>query len=113
MENKNQPIQINDNQQTSQGSSNVTTVSNGSSIQSSFSALRAANNPHTNNVPILGTNEETDVIGIISIVFFFVFAPLGLILGLVRAHNAKTENRSPVLSRIGWIICSCLSFVYP
>lgn len=48
---------------------------------------------------------QTDVMGIISIVLPFVGLSLvGLVVGLIGASKAKREGRSPILSRIGWII---------
>jgi len=50
-------------------------------------------------------NSSTDILGIVSIVLALVGIQLvGLILGLVGASKAKKEGRSPVLSRIGWIL---------
>ncbi len=47
----------------------------------------------------------TDVMGIISIILFFVgFSPIGLILGLVGMSSAKKNNRPTTLSKIGTII---------
>lgn len=50
-------------------------------------------------------SSKTDVMGIISIILAFTGLQLvGFILGLLGASQAKKEHRSPVLSRIGWII---------
>ena len=48
---------------------------------------------------------KTDILGILSIVFAFIGLQLvGFILGLIGASKAKKEGRSPVLSRVGWIL---------
>ncbi len=45
------------------------------------------------------------MLGIVSIVLPFVgFSLIGFVLGLIGASKAKREGRSPLLSRIGWII---------
>lgn len=51
------------------------------------------------------TKHKKDGFGIVSIVFGILgLFPLGLILGFIGASRAKKANRSPVLSRIGWIL---------
>lgn len=56
-------------------------------------------------VPPQQHSERTDVMGIISIIAPFIgFSLIGLVIGLIGASNAKRERRSPVLSRVGWII---------
>lgn len=68
-----------------------------------------ATSPQTNIAPV---QSQTDTLGIISLVFAFIgLFPIGLILGLIGAKNAKKENRSPVLSRIGWIINLVLTLI--
>lgn len=52
----------------------------------------------------MNNKNKTDTVGILSIIFAILFAPVGLVLGLIGARDAKKEHRSPVLSRIGWII---------
>lgn len=49
--------------------------------------------------------EKTDVYGIISIILAFVgFAFIGLIIAIIGLKQAKLEQRSTELSRIGLII---------
>lgn len=50
--------------------------------------------------------QSKDVQGILSIVFALtiVLALPGLIIGLLGASKAKAKGRSPVLSRLGWMI---------
>jgi len=47
---------------------------------------------------------KTDVIGILSIVFAFVMAPIGIILGIVGIVQNRKRNESIVLSLIGLIL---------
>lgn len=55
---------------------------------------------------------KKDKLGIISIVFGLLGAfPVGLILGFVGASRAKKAHRSPVLSRIGWILSLAVMLV--
>lgn len=50
-------------------------------------------------------NNKTDMLGIISIILAFTALQVpGLIIGLIGESNAKKEDRSPKLSRIGWIL---------
>lgn len=54
---------------------------------------------------IAPTKQKKDGLGIVSIVFGIMgLFPLGLILGLMGASRAKKAHRSPLLSRIGWIL---------
>lgn len=56
---------------------------------------------------------QTDVLGIIGIVLAVIgFAPIGLILGLVGASKAKREQRSPLLSRIAWILSLVITVLF-
>lgn len=49
--------------------------------------------------------EKDDVLGILSLVASLSgFAPVGFVLGLIGASQAKKEGRSPALARTGWII---------
>lgn len=59
-------------------------------------------------------NTDGDVItGVASISLgFFGLALIGLIVGLIGAHVAKKNGRSPVLSRIGWIINLVFSVLF-
>jgi hypothetical protein len=51
------------------------------------------------------SSAKTDVIGIVSIIMAFVSLQIpGIILGLIGSSKAKKEGRSPLLSRIGWIL---------
>jgi hypothetical protein len=50
------------------------------------------------------SQEKADTLGIVSMVTAFLIPPIGFIIGLIGAHQAKQENRSPSLSRIGWVI---------
>ncbi|MEK7471634.1 MAG: hypothetical protein AAB624_00090, partial [Patescibacteria group bacterium] len=51
------------------------------------------------------THHKTDMLGISSLIVGVIgLLPIGLVLGLVGASHAKKEHRSPVVSRIGWII---------
>lgn len=52
----------------------------------------------------MNPQNKTDGLGIASIVTAFLFPLVGFILGLIGASQAKKEQRSPVLSRIGWIL---------
>lgn len=50
-------------------------------------------------------HQKTDILGILSIVSIFTgLLPVGLILGLVGASQAKKAHASPVVSRVGWIL---------
>jgi hypothetical protein len=56
---------------------------------------------------------HTDVLGILSIIAPFIgFSLIGLILGLIGASQAKKHQRSPVLSRIGWIISLIITLLF-
>lgn len=49
-------------------------------------------------------NEQTDILGILSIVLAFIFAPAGLVLGIIGRKEALKENRSTTLSKVGiWL----------
>lgn len=62
-------------------------------------------NPAQQNPIAQPAVHKKDTLGIISIVFGLLGAfPVGLILGLVGTSRAKNSQRSPVLSRIGWIL---------
>lgn len=71
--------------------------------------------PPVDNMPPVATSTPSpvqpekksgaDKLGIISVVLTFLGAlPISLILGLVGASKAKKAGRSPVVSRIGWIL---------
>jgi len=53
-------------------------------------------------------NNQTDVLGIISLVMIFIFPLIGAIIGFVGMSKAKKEGRSNTLSKIGAIINSVL-----
>jgi hypothetical protein len=56
---------------------------------------------------------QTDILGIIGIVLAIIgFAPIGLILGLIGASKAKREQRSPLLSRIAWILSLVITVLF-
>lgn len=61
-----------------------------------------------NSVPVASqpvAQEKTDALGIVSIVLALAgITPIGLIVGLVGASHAKKEGRSPILSKVGWIL---------
>ena len=48
--------------------------------------------------------ENTDLLGILSIVFAFIMPLAGLILGIVGYSNRKKAGLNPVLSKVGIII---------
>jgi len=57
------------------------------------------------NISIQQPASKTDTLGIISLVLLFVGMQLpGFIVGLIGASKAKKEGRSPILSRLGWIL---------
>ena len=53
-------------------------------------------------------DNDTDIIGILSIVFAFVFFPIGLILGIVGYSSRKKQNRNTTLSLIGLLLNAAL-----
>lgn len=62
-----------------------------------------ANNTNANNTSS-SNNDQTDILGILSIVFAFIFAPVGLVLGIIGRKEALKEGRSTTLSKVGiWI----------
>lgn len=67
------------------------------------------NQPATNNIQpqsqaVAQPTSKTDVLGILSIIFAIIFAPIGLILGIVGIFRAKSQKYSPVLSIIGFVM---------
>ena len=55
---------------------------------------------------------KLDILGLLSIIAVpLALAPLGIIFGLIGARIAKKEHRSPVLSRIGWILNLALTLI--
>lgn len=55
--------------------------------------------------PQVAPQSTTDTMGIISIVCGVIGLSLvGFVVGLIGASKAKKEGRSPVLSRVGWIL---------
>jgi len=49
-------------------------------------------------------NQKVDILGILSIVFDWLFFPLGIVLGILGMKKAKKENRKNTVSKIGLIL---------
>ncbi|MFT4309755.1 MAG: hypothetical protein ACMXYL_04670 [Candidatus Woesearchaeota archaeon] len=48
--------------------------------------------------------DDTDVMGILSIVFSFLFPPIGIVFGIIGYANRKKKNASTTLSMIGLVL---------
>jgi hypothetical protein len=56
--------------------------------------------------------DETDIMGILSIVYAFLIAPIGLILGIVGYSGRKRKGQDTTLSMIGMIISGLFTLVF-
>lgn len=52
------------------------------------------------------SQQQTDALGIVSVVLALFFQPAGLIVGIIGMKNAKKEGRPNTLSKVGVIINS-------
>lgn len=57
------------------------------------------------------TPQSTDLFGILSLVFAFVFAPAGIIFGIIGLYKAKKGGYPKLMSTIGIVVSSVLTIV--